>query len=101
MTNIPFFKYTSLGNNFVLVDETKDPVLTEEKKSQFAFYATNKSYGVGSDNFLVIQKCSDTLLAEIGRDRNYWNACLNTPMRTISSGCLSLTVPRPSAAATA
>lgn len=72
MTNIPFFKYTSLGNNFVLVDETKGPVLTEDKKSQFAFYATNKSYGVGSDNFLVIQKCSETVLAEIGRDRHYW-----------------------------
>jgi diaminopimelate epimerase len=46
--------------------------LSEEAKSQFAFYATNISYGVGSDNFLVIQKCSGKVLADIGRDRGYW-----------------------------
>lgn len=78
MKTIPFFKYTSLGNNFVIIDETRGTVLTEEAKSRFAFYATNMSYGVGSDNFLVIQKCSREVLAEIGRDRRYWSILPDT-----------------------
>jgi diaminopimelate epimerase len=73
MKTTPFYKYTSLGNNFVIIDETQGTVLSEEAKSQFAFYATNMSYGVGSDNFLVIQKCSREVLASIGRERGYWD----------------------------
>ncbi len=72
MKTIPFYKYTSLGNNFVIVDETEGSVLSEEAKSQFAFYATNMSYGVGADNFLVIQKCSSEVLSDIDRDSGYW-----------------------------
>ena len=73
MNTIPFYKYTSLGNNFVLIDETQGTVLHEEAKSQFAFYATNISYGVGSDNFLVVQKCTREVLTAIGHNRGYWS----------------------------
>lgn len=78
MTTIPFYKYTSLGNNFVIIDEINGTVLSEEAKSQFAFYATSRSYGVGSDNFLVIQKCSREIMADIGRDRGYWSTVPDT-----------------------
>lgn len=74
MKKIPFLKYTSLGNNFVIIDEIKGPVLSEVSKSQFAYYATNSNYGVGSDNFLVIQECSEKVLAAIKRDRGYWSS---------------------------
>ncbi|MCP3890185.1 MAG: diaminopimelate epimerase [Desulfobulbaceae bacterium] len=78
MTTIPFYKYTSLGNNFVIIDETNGTVLSEGAKSEFAFYATSRSYGVGSDNFLVIQKCSRELLMDIGHDRGYWGTTPDT-----------------------
>lgn len=78
MKTTPFYKYTSLGNNFVIIDETLGTVLSEETKSKFAFYATNMSYGVGSDNFLVIEKCSKEVLANIGRERGYWNTTPDT-----------------------
>lgn len=78
MNTIQFYKYTSLGNNFVIIDETSGTILSEDAKSQFAFYATNISYGVGSDNFLVIQKCTREVLAEIGHDRGYWREAPDT-----------------------
>ena len=54
MRRIPIYKYTSYGNNFVIVDETQGTILTESEKSRFAYPATNANFGVGADNFLVI-----------------------------------------------
>ena len=72
MKNIPFVKYTCYGNNFVIIDETVSPVLSEEEKSQFAHYATNVSFGIGCDNLLVIQRCTDEILSKIDTARGYW-----------------------------
>ena len=36
MKDVPILKYTSYGNNFVIVDETQEPILTEAEKSEFA-----------------------------------------------------------------
>ena len=72
MKNIPFVKYTCYGNNFVIIDETVSPVLSEEEKSQFAHYATNTSFGIGCDNLLVIQRCTDEVLSNIDTARGYW-----------------------------
>jgi diaminopimelate epimerase len=72
MKNIPFVKYTCYGNNFVIIDETVSPVLSEEEKSQFAHYATNTSFGIGCDNLLVIQRCTDGILSKIDTARGYW-----------------------------
>lgn len=72
MKLVPFVKYTSCGNNFVIVDETEQTSLTEHEMSGFAFQATNISFGVGCDNLLVIQRCSKEVLQTIADERPYW-----------------------------
>lgn len=73
MKEVPILKYTSYGNNFVIVDETQEPVLAEAEKSKFAYQATDINYGVGSDNFLVIQPCNLETLSDINNNRHYWD----------------------------
>lgn len=72
MKKIPFVKYTMHGNKFSLLDETLGPVLTESEKSGFAYRATNIYYGIGSDNFLVIQPCNSKILKKINDVHHYW-----------------------------
>lgn len=72
MKQVPFVKYTSYGNNFVILDESRQSVLTELEKSKFAYLATNINFGVGSDNFLIIQPCTPQILGDINQTRNYW-----------------------------
>ena len=72
MQFIPFVKYTSCGNSFVIVDETEQSFLSEDDMSRFAFQATNISFGVGCDNLLVIQRCNESSLQSINRSRPYW-----------------------------
>ena len=72
MKLVSFIKYTSYGNNFVIVDETLGPVLKETEKQSFAYQATNTCFGIGSDNFLVIQPCSSAVLKEINDEHHYW-----------------------------
>jgi diaminopimelate epimerase len=72
MQSLPFVKYTSCGNSFVIVDETELNFLSEEDMSRFAFQATNISFGVGCDNLLVIQRCNESSLQSINRSRSYW-----------------------------
>ncbi|BBB27616.1 hypothetical protein [Amphritea japonica] len=72
MKLVPFVKYTSCGNNFVIVDETEQISLTESEMSRFAFQATNTSFGVGCDNLLVIQRCNKEVLKSIADMRPYW-----------------------------
>jgi len=73
MKNVPFFKSTSYGNNFVIVDETQTPILAEPEKSRFAYQATNINYGIGSDNFLIVQPCRPEILRGIHKARQYWD----------------------------
>ncbi len=72
MKQIPFTKMTMLGNNFVIVNELSQCILTESEKSDFAFLATNPYYGIGADNFLVVQPCLPNVLADIQQARHYW-----------------------------
>ena len=72
LKKVPIIKYTSCGNNFVIIDEIKRPLLSESEKSQFAVPATNRNFGIGSDNFLVIQPCNHQTLHKINATRNYW-----------------------------
>jgi diaminopimelate epimerase len=72
LKTVPFSKYTSFGNSFVIIDESMGPILSEEAKSRFAFQATNEYFGVGSDNLLVIERCTEEVLAKINRSRKYW-----------------------------
>ncbi|MFO1349419.1 MAG: diaminopimelate epimerase [Gammaproteobacteria bacterium] len=73
MNNIPFVKYTVNGNNFVIVDETVQSLLTEAEKSAFAYRATNTCFGIGADNLLIVQACRAEVLAEINQARHYWD----------------------------
>jgi diaminopimelate epimerase len=74
---LPVVKYTSYGNNFVILDETQREFLPEIEKSKFAYYATNQNFGIGSDNFLVIQPCSQAILEGINTVRHYWDEIPN------------------------
>ncbi len=74
---IPFVKYSSYGNNFVIVDELETPFFTEHEKIRFANAATDICFGVGSDNFLVIQRCTRDVLETINQAHNYWPATLD------------------------
>ena len=55
MQSVPFSKMSVNGNNFVILDETQQPVLSERQKSEFAYFATDTNFGVGCDNLLVVQ----------------------------------------------
>ncbi|UTW03582.1 diaminopimelate epimerase [Amphritea atlantica] len=77
MNLVPFVKYTSCGNNFVIVDATDRSPLTEAEMSRFAFQATNTSFGIGCDNLLVIQRCSPEILKSIADSRGYWRSLPN------------------------
>jgi diaminopimelate epimerase len=78
MKKIPFTKYTSYGNNFVIVDETREVVLGEAEKSRFGYLATNTCFGVGSDNLLLVQRCDIDTLSEINEYRDYWQSLPDT-----------------------
>lgn len=72
MSEVPFTKYTSFGNNFVIVDETRGPILSEMEKQTFAYHATNGCFGIGSDNFIVVQPCTRYTLLKINQSFGYW-----------------------------
>ncbi|WP_020410108.1 diaminopimelate epimerase [Hahella ganghwensis] len=76
---IPFVKYTSCGNNFVIVDATQSSPLEEEDWSEFAGKATSTSFGIGCDNLLVVQKASPQTLSTIWRSRHYWSDLPSLP----------------------
>ncbi len=69
---IPFVKYTSYGNNFVIIDELESPLFSEKGKCHFANLATNTYFGIGADNFLVIQRCRREVLDSINKAHGYW-----------------------------
>ncbi len=72
MKSIPFVKYTSCGNNFVIIDETQTTYLSEHDKARFAYYATNMAFGIGCDNLLVIQRCDEDTLAKLMDQHSRW-----------------------------
>lgn len=70
---LPFVKFTSCGNNFVIVDETVSASLSEVEKACFAHQATNTFFGIGCDNLLVVQRCTTSTLAAINSEYGYWS----------------------------
>ncbi len=71
---IPFLKYTSCGNNFVVVDETRGPVLSETEKAYCATQAANPFFGVGADGMVVVQPCDPRTLLGINDTFRYWRS---------------------------
>ena len=72
MQRIPFVKYTSCGNSFVIVDELDVELLSEGERAALAWQAVNPYFGVGCDNLIVLQRCTEQSLAAINRLRGYW-----------------------------
>lgn len=73
MQEIVFQKFTSYGNNFVIVNETKVRQLREEEKSRFACQVTDVNFGIGADGVLFLQPYRSDVLAEINAYRHYWD----------------------------
>ena len=73
MKKISFFKFTSYGNNFVIVDETQGQQLSEDEKSNFACQVTNVNFGIGADGVIFLQPCRPDILGEINESRSYWD----------------------------
>jgi diaminopimelate epimerase len=70
---VPFFKFTSYGNNFLIVDETQASYLSEIEKTKFACQATNLNFGIGADGVIFLQPCLPPILGKIHEARKYWN----------------------------
>jgi diaminopimelate epimerase len=70
--NLKFVKYTSNGNNFVIVDETEAEYFSENEKKIFAKRATDVNFGIGCDNLIVLQKFSLKTINKINSERKYW-----------------------------
>ena len=72
MKIVNFQKFTSYGNNFIIVDETQGLQLQEDEKPRFACQATDVNFGIGADGVLFIQPYRSDILKEINRAHNYW-----------------------------
>jgi len=72
VATVPFLKYTSYGNNFLIVDETRSRHIREEEKPAFARQVTDVNFGVGADGVLFLQPCRPDIMREINETNNYW-----------------------------
>ncbi len=70
---IPFEKFSSYGNNFIIVDEISGQYIPESAKNDFAKNVTDINFGIGADGFIVIQHCNSKVLSEINGTRSYWD----------------------------
>lgn len=73
MQRIPFVKYTSCGNSFVIIDEIDETRLDEHARARLAWQAVNQYFGVGCDNLIVLQRCTAENLQAINEARGYWD----------------------------
>lgn len=65
-------KASCFGNNFLIYDATDEPLLEEPQFAEFARQVTDPQFGIGADNFLVVQNCSDADLLAINQVHGYW-----------------------------
>jgi diaminopimelate epimerase len=79
LKEVYFHKFTSYGNNFVIVDEIHGPQLEEDEKSRFACQVTNVNFGIGADAVLFLQPCRKDILEDINDIHEYWDRLPNFP----------------------
>lgn len=72
MSLIHFSKYSAYGNILIFVDEVSGKQLEESEKTAFAHAGTNKHYGIGADDLIILQKYSPELMKDINTSRRYW-----------------------------
>ena len=77
MRRVPFIKYSSCGNNFIIVDETAGPALQEREKPCFARQATNLFFGVGADGCIFLQASTLAVFGRINDTFQYWRQAPN------------------------
>lgn len=70
--DIRVVKASCFGNNVLIYDATDEPLLDEAQFPEFARQVTDPQFGIGADNFLVIQDRSDDSLHAINAAHGYW-----------------------------
>ena len=56
--SISFTKMHGNGNDFILIDEMKEPVIPDEMKAEFAVVYCDRKFGIGGDGVLFISPAS-------------------------------------------
>ncbi len=70
--DVKVVKASCFGNNFLIYDATDEAQLEEDHLPEFARQVTDMQFGIGADNFLVIQDCSPQVLHAINDLHGYW-----------------------------
>jgi len=70
--DIDVVKASCFGNNFLIYDGTNEGILEEVHFPEFARQVTDPQFGIGADNFLVIQNCNADELQAINNLHGYW-----------------------------
>ena len=70
--DVKIVKSSCFGNNFLIYDATDEPLVEEIHFAELARQATDPQFGIGADNFIVIQNCSSTELSAINQVHRYW-----------------------------
>jgi len=70
--DIEVVKSSCFGNNFLIYDGTDKRTLEEVHFPEFARQVTDPQFGIGADNFLVIQNCNAEELQAINNVHGYW-----------------------------
>jgi len=70
--DVAVVKSSCFGNNFLIYDGTDEGILEEFHFSEFARQVTDPQFGIGADNFLVIQNCYAEELQAINKLHGYW-----------------------------
>ena len=70
--DIEVVKSSCFGNNFLIYDGTDEGILEDVHFPEFARQVTDPQFGIGADNFLVIQNCNEDVLQAINSTHGYW-----------------------------
>jgi diaminopimelate epimerase len=70
--DIEIVKSSCFGNNFLIYDGTDEGILEEVHFPEFARQVTDQQFGIGADNFIVIQNCHEDELHAINHVHGYW-----------------------------
>lgn len=70
---VPFIKYSSCGNSFIIVDELTCQRVSESEKALFAAQAANIFFGIGSDGVIFLQPNHQDTLNRINSVFHYWH----------------------------
>lgn len=70
---VPFIKYSSCGNSFIIVDELACQKVKESEKALFATQVANIFFGIGSDGVLFLQPDREDVYNQINSIFHYQN----------------------------